>query len=179
MMNENMLLELIGKVKRGEEDSMGQLLELYKPLIDAKVAEHSQVLEEDDIRQICAIGLFDAAQSYDAKKARDKVTFGLYAKICVRNRLISELRKVRPASDPMEERHLGTDGTLEADFIRREEISSLIESVYSRLTEYEKLVLQLYLAGKSYAEVSRILDRPLKSVDNAMSRVRAKFRELL
>lgn len=179
MMNEQMLLELIKNVKAGEEDSMKRLLELYKPLVDAKVAEHSQTLEEDDIRQLCAIGLFDAAQSYDPERAKDRVTFGLYAKICVRNRLASELRKVRPASDPMEDSLFASDGTLESDFIRKEEISSLIESVYSRLTEYEKLVLQLYLAGKSYAEVSRILERPLKSVDNAMSRVRSKFRELL
>lgn len=177
--NEQSVLILLDKLKAGEEDSMGLLLAAYRPLVDAKVSEYSHVLEPDDIRQLCAIGIFEAAQSYDRTRSGDGVTFGLYAKVCVRNRLLSELRKIRPTHDPMDEDLLSDDASVEEIFIRREELSSAIEAVYRQLTEYENLVLKLYLAGKSYADVARILDRPVKSVDNAMSRIRTKFRNKL
>lgn len=177
--NEKIIAELLCEIRAGKEEAIGKLLKIYKPLIDAKAAEFSNVLEPDDIRQLCAIGIFEAAHSYSSSKAKDKVTFGLYAKVCVRNRLLSELRKLGPILERTEEEPPGEDISPEEDFIRREEISSALESAYSRLTEYENLVLQLYLAGKSYSEVAKILNRPLKSVDNAMSRIRSKLRNLL
>lgn len=176
---EEIVSELLCDIRAGKEEAIGKLLNIYNPLIEAKAAEFSEMLEPDDIRQLCAIGIFEAAQSYSETKAGDKVTFGLYAKICVRNRLLSELRKLGPALETTEEEPASQDISPEEEFIRREEISSALESAYSRLTEYENLVLQLYLAGKSYSEVAKILNRPLKSVDNAMSRIRSKLRNLL
>ena len=176
---EQAVLDMIRRLKAGEEDSMGQLLQAYKPLVDANVAGYSYALEPDDIRQLCAIGIFEAAQSYDPDRSGDRITFGLYAKICVQNRLRSELRKLRPAVSSIDE-DIPVDGiSLEEEFILRDELAGMIESVYRQLTEYENLVLRLYLAGKSYSDVARILCRTVKSVDNAMSRIRSKFRNKL
>ncbi len=177
--NDEIVAALLCEIRAGKEEAIGKLLEIYKPLIESKAAEFSDVLEPDDIRQLCAIGIFEAAQSYSTSRAKDKVTFGLYAKVCVRNRLLSEMRKLAPAVETTQEEPPGEDVSPEEEFIRREEVSSALEAAYSRLTEYENLVLQLYLAGKSYAEVAKILNRPLKSVDNAMSRIRSKLRNLL
>ena len=171
--------DLLHKIKGGEENAIKQLLEKYAPLIEAKVAEYKGILEEDDIRQLCAIGLFEAAQSYSEEKAGGKVTFGLYAKLCVRNRLISEARKVDVASEPVEE-DITTDGSsMEEDIIRRRDLIETLERAREKLTPFEDKVLRLYLSTGSYNDVAKALSKPRKSVDNALSRIRNKFRNLL
>ncbi|MBQ4601500.1 MAG: sigma-70 family RNA polymerase sigma factor [Clostridia bacterium] len=171
--------ELLKRIRSGEENAMEQLLCEYAPLIEAKTAEYGSILEEDDIRQLCAIGLFEAAQSYSEERARGKVTFGLYAKLCVRNRILSEVRKLGPAVEQVEE-DTATDGSsMEEEIIRRQELASSLANARKRLTPYEDKVLRLYLKTGSYDSVARALGRTRKSVDNAMSRIRSKFRNLL
>ncbi len=171
--------ELLEQIRSGEENAIEQLLCEYSPLIEAKIAEYCNILEEDDIRQLCAIGLFEAAQSFSEEKARGKVTFGLYAKLCVRNRILSEVRKLGPAIEQVEE-DVATDGSsLEEDVIRRQDLASALTKARKKLTPYEDKVLRLYLKTGSYDSVARALGKTRKSVDNAMSRIRSKFRNLL
>lgn len=177
--DEKGIIELLRSIRTGEENAMKQLLSLYSPLIDAKVAEYATLLEEDDIRQLCAIGLFEAAQSYSEERAGGKVTFGLYAKLCVRNRLVSEVRKYRPASDPVEEDITSDGSSMEEDFVRREDLSAMLNMARKKLTPFEDQVLRLYLGGNNYNDVAKMLGKTRKSVDNALSRIRAKFRNLL
>ncbi len=171
--------DLLTKIKNGEENAMEQLLCLYSPLIEAKIAEYSNILEEDDIRQLCAIGLFEAAQSFSEERAQGKVTFGLYAKMCIRNRLISEIRRLSPASEPVEEDITSDGSSMEEDIIRRQELNDALNTARKKLTAFEDQVLRLYLRSNSYSDVAQRLGKTRKSVDNALSRIRAKFRDLL
>lgn len=175
----NEISELLAKIKNGEESAIEQLLSEYTPLTEAKTAEYKGILEEDDIRQLCAIGLFEAAQSFSEEKAKGKVTFGLYAKLCVRNRILSEVRKLGPAFEQVEE-DVTTDGSsMEEDVIRKQDLSDSLSKARKKLTPYEDKVLRLYLKTGSYDEVAAELGKTRKSVDNAMSRIRSKFRNLL
>ena len=63
----------------------------FLPSFDIRNGENP-VFGEEDLRQCAALALFKAAQTYDEGK---KVSFGLYAKICVNNALISTLRKYK------------------------------------------------------------------------------------
>lgn len=171
--------ELLEKIRSGEENAIEQLLREYAPLIEAKTMEYQEILEEDDIRQLCAIGLFEAAQSYSEERANGKVTFGLYAKLCVRNRILSEVRRLGPAAEQVKE-DTATDGSsLEEEVIRRYDLASALAKARKKLTPYEDKVLRLYLRTGSYDEVADSLGKTRKSVDNAMSRIRGKFRNLL
>ncbi len=175
----NEISELLAKIKNGEENAIEQLLAEYAPLTEAKVAEYKGILEEDDIRQLCAIGLFEAAQSFSEDRAKGKVTFGLYAKLCVRNRILSEVRKLGPEVEPVEE-DITTDGSsVEEDVIRRQDLCDSLSKARKKLTPYEDTVLRLYLKTGSYDEVALSLGKTRKSVDNAMSRIRSKFRNSL
>ncbi len=179
MTYEKAITELLEKVKNGEENAMRQLIVFYTPMIEARVRECSTLLEDDDIRQLCAIGLFEAAQSFDQDKSDGKVTFGLYAKLCIRNRLISELRKHKPTVE-LSDKDITSDGvSVEEDFIRREDLSSRLDMARKKLTPFEDQVLRLYLGGNNYNDVAKMLGKSRKSVDNALSRIRAKFRNLL
>ncbi|MBQ4561143.1 MAG: sigma-70 family RNA polymerase sigma factor [Clostridia bacterium] len=171
--------DLLDRARRGEENAMEQLLVEFSPLIEAKVSEYINILEEDDIRQLCAIGLFEAAQSYSEEKANGKVTFGLYAKLCIRNRLISEVRRLSPITEAMDE-DIPADGvSMEEEIVRRQDLADALDKARKKLTPFEDRVLRLYLTLNSYNEVAALLGKSRKSVDNALSRIRAKFRDLL
>ncbi|MBR5515040.1 MAG: sigma-70 family RNA polymerase sigma factor [Clostridia bacterium] len=174
------ILALIEKIRQGEQKEFDILFRTYKPLITAKVNEFSQSLEADEVEQISAIALYDAAMSYNPDKVDNKVTFGLYADICIRNRLISELRRnrtnevLRCEIMPLEE---GALNSPEEDFLRKEETMLLLKRARELLTPYENSVFCHYLNGKSYDEIAQTLGKNKKSVDNALRRIRDKIRE--
>ncbi|MBR4880827.1 MAG: sigma-70 family RNA polymerase sigma factor [Clostridia bacterium] len=173
------IYELVEKIKNGEENAMVHLLRRYEPLIGGKVSEFVNSLEADDIRQMCAIGLFEAAQSFSEERAGGKVTFGLYAKLCIRNRILSEIRKSAPLEKHIEKDIFTDVSIMEDDVINRYALESALTEARKKLTPYEDKVLRLYLKTGSYDEVAAALGKTRKSVDNAMSRIRSKFRNLL
>ena len=100
---DNSLHSLLDKVKRGDETAFAEIERIYAPLISSLTDRLNASVEMDceDIRQEAMIALYSAACTYDQSKSG--VTFGLYAKICIRNRLISLLRKQTPKTDELEE----------------------------------------------------------------------------
>ena len=63
--------------------------------------------------------------------------------------------------------------------ISREDVGALERNLLGNLSELEKKVLTLYLGGKSYQEIGEILDRPVKSIDNALQRIKTKLEKHL
>ena len=59
-------------------------------------------------------------------------------------------------------------------FIDQENAESLEDKLYSVLSDFEKNVLELYMSGKDYIAIAQILDKPPKSIDNAIQRIRNK-----
>lgn len=175
--DEKVIISLTDRVKSGDESAFGELSELFAPLIGAKISEYADVLEREEIKQIADIALFKAAMAYDVNKSNGEVTFGLYAKICINNQLLSELRKQKPAVSALDEMlDIGVASHEEA-VVDRQYFSSKLKRKKSELTEYEKSVLSLYLDGCSYAEISSKLGKDFKSVANAVVRIKAKLRD--
>lgn len=176
---DNDLLDLLEKVKQGDEFSFDTLYQRYSPLINAKIAEFSDRLERDEIGQLSIIALYDAAMSYDSEKVDDKVTFGLYADVCIRNKLISELRRVK-ASEVLDgdipPSNEGVNFSPEEYILRKEDTLSRIRRAKALLTPFENTVFLLYLSGDSYSDIAKKLGKSRKSVDNALTRIRLKFR---
>lgn len=136
--------------------------------------------DEDDFKQEAVIALYKAAMTYESEN--DEITFGLYAKICIRNRLISLLRK----AERFFEKKMNTGEYLPAEelgpedlFIAQENYKGLLDQISGILTEYEKSVFDMYLDGKTYREISLLLNRSEKSVDNAIYRIKAKIRNCM
>ena len=63
--------------------------------------------------------------------------------------------------------------------IDRENVEYIEQMIQSRLSSFEKQVLDLYLKGEGYVEIGRILGKSPKSIDNALQRIRAKIREVI
>ncbi len=167
--------EIIEKARCGDEIAYSQLTAMYEPLICSMSERFHRTIantELEDLRQEAQFALYRALMSYDDKQR--KVTFGLYAKICIRNRMISILRKQKTAlkRNAAKKASLASDKT-EDIYPSRSELKELSKGLLSRL---ESTVFFMYLDGVSYADIAKKAGRELKAVDNALSRAKRKIR---
>jgi RNA polymerase sporulation-specific sigma factor len=116
------------------------------------------------------LALYRAATSFDEKQTA--VTFGLYAKICIRNRLISALRRQKRLLRKQPQISAAISPPISSDF----DLISIKNQYGHLLTRYEEQVLNLRLKGLSYKEISKKLAKDPKSIDNALCRIRTKIR---
>ena len=189
--------ELLSLVKADDKAAFSELEGMFRPLIVAetvKLISSNSFLrsDEDEIRQEALIGLYKAAQSYradfesEASKSDEdaSVTFGLYAKICIHNRMISYLRKAR-SRKAKQEKALAADrsahiGSYADEFLGALEHDSEIRRLFEEnTTSLEKRIFLMYLDSKSYKEIAREVGKSEKSVDNAIYRVKSKMKKLL
>ena len=179
------------EINSGEKISFDELMLRFEPLIlseSAKLIRKNPDLraEEDECRQEARLAFYKAAESYDPKKG---VTFGLYAKICVHNRLVSYMRKYKSAkrralesleaSSYPDENAKRKTGFAEEMLIASESEGRLKKLLDEEATPYEKKVFSLYLQKKTYAEIAAALGKSEKSVDNAIYRIKNKIKKRL
>lgn len=179
--------EELFEIESGEKISFDELILRYEPLI---ISETSGFIyrnpeleaEAEDCRQEARLAVYDAAKSYELN---DKVTFGLYAKICVHNRLISYLRKFNAAKKRTAELSeienadsMRSGSSFTEDFvIGLDGAYRLRKVIEEKLTPYEKEVFHLYVGNKSYADIGRQLGKSRKSIDNTVSRIKSKIKK--
>lgn len=169
---------IISGMQSGDDSGFERLCEIYRPLIESLVATARELCcdvggEIDDLRQEAAIALYKAANAYDLSCSA--VTFGLFAKICVKNRLISYRRKLIKTSGGRS----STPVVTKTPRARRFSEYALPEGTIDLLSSYEQSVWRLYASGTSYAEMARKLGRNEKSIENAVYRIRAKLKGAL
>lgn len=170
--------ELIARAKNCDQIAFEALSSLYLPLLNSLAKKyHTSCREEvslDDFMQEAQIAFNDAILHYDTEVA--KITFGAYAKVCVRNRLISCVRKLkskkrvkRELLEPM------SNDAVQDTVVYRE----LLNLAGNTLSPYEKKILQLKADGHSAKEISIIIGKSEKSVNNAIYRSRSKIRDTI
>jgi len=114
-----------------------------------------------------------------------EVEFGLFAKICISNALISQLRVLKKrqyerlsgTSDEELFVHDSTDPSLKV--LEQENLKALYSKIKSVLSDYEYRIWQLYMSGKTAKDIGNIVGRDERSVNNAIYRIRKKLREEL
>jgi len=171
--------------QQGSDQAIGCLIARYLPMAAARAAGYYDLgMEQDDLVQEGLLGLWNAIRSFDAGR---EVRFSTYAAQCVSNRIRSEVRKaLSPRQAPLrnyvtispeEEDGVGLPQgeNPEATFIRKEDRQLRSCRMKSLLSRREWLVLEEFLKGASYQEISEHLCISPKAVDNAMQRVRRKL----
>ena len=180
-------MEIVREIQGGDDARFSVLCEKYKPLILSlvdRIFTESPVsfsLDRDDLVQEANIALFKAAGAFDT--ARDEITFGLYAKICVRNRLVSIKRKA-VSEQKKQARHIAGSiastnniGRVRMNEDRAATAKDISEVAERVLSPYEKKVFALYAEELSYKEIAERLGRDEKSVDNAIYRIKSKLKK--
>ena len=190
--------ELIALFRDGEQEAMEFLLDKYKAMVLGK-ARSMYILggDSDDLIQEGMLGLFKAVRDYDC--GRD-ASFRTFAQLCTTRQLYtavtaSKRKKHLPLntaislSRPLRESGGDEDeefmDCLEADarsnpeeyIIGQEELERLEEKIEKELSPFERQVLELHLIGMGYVEIAHVLNRDEKSTDNALQRIRTKFKK--
>lgn len=134
--------------------------------------------DSEDLIQEAMFGLLKAIREFDPKH---DARFKTFAEVCIRNRIRSAVTnaarsKHAPLNDsvPFESPMLGSGASPEELYIIREEEAERLTRLGERLSSLECEVLKLFLLGLSYQEISEQVGRSIKSVDNAVQRIRRK-----
>lgn len=185
--DDNLLCRL---AQQGDSAAAEILVKRYERLVK-KCARPCFLMGADaeDLLQEGMLGLVLAALDYDAANG---TPFSAYARLCITHRIYSAVRAAaahkhdplnqsvsfdRPLLEELPQPHLQTAGAVgdpESLVIGNEEREEMIRRLYALLSKFEAKVLSLYLNGYSYAEMAEILHKPIKSVDNALQRIKRK-----
>lgn len=182
--------KLCRMAQQGDGTAAEDLVKRYTRLVKTCARPYFLVgADAEDLIQEGMLGLMKAIREYDESKG---VPFGAFAKLCVMRKIFSAVRAAaslkhdplnrsvsidRPLFEDLAESHTRVTapiGDPESLVIGNEEREELIRRLYSLLSEFEARVLTLFLDGLSYEEMSETLQKPIKSVDNAIQRIKRK-----
>lgn len=187
--------QIIDEIKKGNEEALAFLLEKYKDLVNSKVGKYFIIgAEREDTIQEGMIGLFKAIKSYNSEM---QSSFKSFANICIERQLITAIKtsnrqKHQPLNsylslntaaydnnedDSVELLETFNSKTIEdplETIMKREQYNEVENAVNKNLSDFEKKVLNSYLNGESYNTIAARLETPVKSIDNAIQRIRKK-----
>ena len=182
----------------GDEAALELLMMKYKNFVRSKARSYFLIgADHEDIVQEGMIGLFKAIRDFRP----DKLTsFRAFAELCVTRQIITAIKTAtrqkhiplnsyvslnRPIYDEESDRTL-MDVLSEVQMagpeellISQEDYSSVENRISEVLSDLEMEVLNSYLEGKSYQEIAQDLGRHVKSIDNALQRVKRKLEKSL
>lgn len=190
--------ELLERIKNGDDKAENEIFARYKDLV-TKISRGYFIVGGDleDLVQEGMIGLYKAIKGYSGHK---ETTFKTFAIICIKHQIQTAIKRAntnknKPLSSaisfqsfqdgkssgnidflPIE---LVSDTTPAEKVIDKENYQNLKQTIKSCLSEMEYKVLQLYLKGYSYKEISNVLGINSKSIDNSLTRIKTKLREKL
>ncbi|KKB34850.1 RNA polymerase sporulation sigma factor SigH [Bacillus thermotolerans] len=190
--------QLIELMHKGDSDALDFLIHKYKNFVRAKARSYFLIgADREDIVQEGMIGLYKAIRDYKEDKL---TTFKAFAELCITRQIITAIKTAtrqkhiplnsyisldKPIYDEESDRTL-MDVITEAKMlspeeliISREQFSSIEDKMNELLSDLERKVLALYLDGQSYQEISVELNRHVKSIDNALQRVKRKLERYL
>ena len=190
--------EVVEYAKNGDGQALEYLINKYKNFVRAKARSYFLIgADREDIIQEGMIGLYKAIRDF----RQDKLSsFRAFAELCITRQIITAIKTAtrqkhiplnsyvslnKPIYDVESDRTLldVLSGTKISDpeelIISQEEFSSIESKIGELLSDLEWEVLTSYLQGKSYQEIAIDLDRHVKSIDNALQRVKRKLERYL
>jgi RNA polymerase sporulation-specific sigma factor len=190
--------EIVLSAREGNSTSLEYIINKYKNFVRAKARSYFLIgADKEDIVQEGMIGLYKAIRDF----RNDKLSsFRAFAELCITRQIITAIKTAtrqkhiplnsyvslnKPIYDEESDRTLLDILTAtkitdpEELIISREELVSIEAKIGEILSDLELEVLMSYLQGKSYQEIAFDLDRHVKSIDNALQRVKRKLEKYL
>lgn len=189
---------IVGMAQEGDRVALEYLLSKYKNFVRSKARSYFLIgADHEDIVQEGMIGLFKSIRDYQMERLS---SFRAFAELCITRQIITAIKTAtrqkhlplnsyvslnKPIYDEESDRTLmdviveGHAQNPEELIIGREDILSIRDQVDTVLSSLEQDVLSAYLDGKSYQEIADKLGRHVKSIDNALQRVKRKLEKYL
>nr|WP_163971927.1 RNA polymerase sporulation sigma factor SigH [Oceanobacillus halotolerans] len=190
--------EILKHIHQGNSHALDFLIQKYRNFVRAKAHTYFLIgADKEDIIQEGMIGLYKAIRDYDEEK---QSSFKAFAELCITRQIITAIKTAtrqkhmplnsyisldKPIYDEESDRTLldVIAGSKAIDpqelLLNREKHGDMEDKLSELLSELEKKVLHLYLDGRSYQEISADLKRHVKSIDNALQRVKRKLEQLI
>ncbi len=190
--------EVIGDARSGNNKALEYLINKYKSFVRAKARTYFLIgADREDIIQEGMIGLYKAIRDFREDKLS---SFRAFAELCITRQIITAIKTAtrqkhiplnsyvslnKPIFDEESDRTLmdiiseESISDPEEMIINREEFTGIEVKMGEILSGLEWEVLSLYLQGRSYQEIAEELDRHVKSIDNALQRVKRKLEKYL
>jgi RNA polymerase sporulation-specific sigma factor len=189
-------LELIARFQDGCQDSLQVVITRYRRFARAKARSYFLVgADADDVEQEALIGLYKAARDF---RPEHQSSFRAFAELCITRQIITAIKTATRQKHQALNQYVSISGSRAGDDAGERAVEELIhehhhaddpadrivaaerfEVMKDRLAEVlsglEVDVLTLYVEGKSYQEIGDHLDRHVKSIDNALQRIKRKL----
>lgn len=186
--------ELVSLVHDGNTEALDYLINKFRHFVRMKARSYFLIgADKEDIIQEGMIGLYKAIRDFRSDKLS---SFRAFAELCIIRQIITAIKTAtrqkhiplnsyvsldKPIYDEESDRTLmdvltdnGVDDPQQL-MINNEEFMYMEEKMGEVLSELEREVLALYLDGQTYQEISEKLERHVKSIDNALQRVKRKL----
>ncbi len=185
--------EIVELVRMGDKSALDFIMNKYKNIVNIKVNKYFIIgAEKEDIIQEGLIGLYKAIKNFDGEKEN---SFKTFANLCIERQLITAVKTSnRQKNMPLntylslnmsayEDEESDTvldvlDSNLIEDpletITKREYYTAIEDAIDKSLSDFEKKVLNRFAKGESYVQIADKLNIQVKSVDNAIQRIRKK-----
>ena len=190
--------DIVLKASKGDKIALEYIITKYKNFVKAKAKSYFLIgADKEDIIQEGMIGLYKAVRDFDGNKTN---SFKCFAEICITRQIITAIKTAtrqkhiplnsyvslnKPIYDEESDRTLldiiATSIVTDPEelIISKEELRNIESKMNELLSDLELEVLELYLNGKSYQFIADRLGRDVKSIDNALQRVKRKLEKHL
>ena len=189
--------DIVSLSQNGDGQALAFLLDKYKNFVRSKARSYFLIgADHEDIVQEGMIGLYKAIRDFKSQKL---TSFRAFAELCVKRQIITAIKTAtrqkhlplnsyvslnKPLYDEESDRTLldvieGRVTNPEDLYISQEDLNSIQNQIGELLSDLEQQVLASFLDGKSYQEIAAALGRHVKSIDNALQRVKRKLCKFL
>ncbi len=190
--------EIVTMAQEADGTALEYLLNKYKNFVRSKARSYFLIgADHEDIVQEGMIGLYKAIRDFKHDKLS---SFRAFAELCITRQIITAIKTAtrqkhiplnsyvslnKPLYDEESDRTLldviieGRATNPEELLISQEDLMSIRDKIDEVLSSLEQEVLAAYLDGESYQEIAENLGRHVKSIDNALQRVKRKLEKFL
>jgi RNA polymerase sporulation-specific sigma factor len=189
-------VELVARFQEGCQDALQVVMTRYRRFARAKARNYFLVgADHDDVEQEALIGLYKAARDF---RPEHLASFQAFAELCITRQIITAIKTATRQKHQALNQYVSISGSRPGDDNSERSVEELIQvhrhdadpadrviaaerfaNMRGRMAEVlsglEIDVLQLYIEGRSYQEIGEQLDRHVKSIDNALQRIKRKL----
>ncbi len=182
--------ECVEASQKGNEAALNHIIARYRNYVYSKANTYFLVgADKDDVAQEGLIGLYKAAQEYNPSM---DCSFKHFAGICISRQIITAIKAAtRKKHGPLNsyisldkpeefENEEAFEGVMEAEnpediVISQENLENIECKITKALSKMEMQVFMYYTQGLSYEEIAGLMQKPVKSIDNALCRIKKKL----
>lgn len=189
--------DVVALAQSGDGDALVYLLNKYKNFVRSKARSYFLIgADHEDIVQEGMIGLYKSIRDFQPARL---ASFRSFAELCVKRQIITAIKAAtrqkhvplnsyvslnKPLYDEESDRTLldvieGRVTNPEDLYISKEDLKNIQSQMDQLLSDLERQVLEAFMDGKSYQEIAEMLGRHVKSIDNALQRVKRKLFKFL